>query len=72
MKRLAESAEGFSGAELEQVVVSSLYTAFSSGSDVTTEILLNEVRQTVPLSKTMEEKIASLRQWASERAVNAN
>jgi SpoVK/Ycf46/Vps4 family AAA+-type ATPase len=69
---LAESTDGFSGAELEQVVVSALYTAFSSGSDITTEILLKEAKQTVPLSKTMAEKIMSLRQWASERAVNAN
>jgi AAA+ superfamily predicted ATPase len=72
IKALAESTEGFSGAELEQVVVSSLYTAFSSGSDITTEILLNEAKQTVPLSKTMAEKVAALRTWARERAVNAN
>jgi SpoVK/Ycf46/Vps4 family AAA+-type ATPase len=69
---LAQNTDGFSGAELEQVVVSSLYTAFSAGGDITTEILLNEAQQTVPLSKTMAEKIMSLRQWARERAVNAN
>ena len=69
---LAESTEGFSGAELEQVIVSSLYTAFSAGSDITTELLLDEAKQTVPLSKTMAEKVASLRTWAKERAVNAN
>jgi AAA+ superfamily predicted ATPase len=72
VQKLAECTEGFSGAELEQVVVSSLYTAFSSGGDVTTEILLNEAKQTVPLSKTMAEKITSLRSWAKERAVDAN
>ncbi len=72
VKALAETTEGFSGAELEQVVVSSLYTAFSSGGDITTEILLNEAKQTVPLSKTMAEKISSLRSWAKERAVDAN
>jgi SpoVK/Ycf46/Vps4 family AAA+-type ATPase len=69
---LAQMTDGFSGAELEQVVVSSLYTAFSSGSDITTEILVSEVKQTVPLSKTMAEKISALRSWAKERAVNAN
>jgi AAA+ superfamily predicted ATPase len=72
VKALAESTDGFSGAELEQVVVSSLYTAFSAGSDITTDILLNEAKQTVPLSKTMAEKVAALRAWARERAVNAN
>jgi AAA+ superfamily predicted ATPase len=69
---LAQITEGFSGAELEQVIVSSLYTAFSSGNDITTEILLNEAKQTVPLSKTMAEKVTALRSWARERAVNAN
>jgi AAA+ superfamily predicted ATPase len=69
---LAQSTEGFSGAELEQVIVSSLYTAFSAGSDITTEILLSEAKQTVPLSRTMAEKVASLKAWAKERAVNAN
>ncbi len=72
VQTLAEHTDGFSGAELEQVIVSSLYTAFSSGGDVTTEILLNEAKQTVPLSKTMSEKITSLRTWAKERAVSAN
>jgi AAA+ superfamily predicted ATPase len=72
LRALSDSTEGFSGAELEQIVVSSLYTAFSSGGDVTTEILLNEAKQTVPLAKTMAEKMMSLRKWASERAVNAN
>jgi AAA+ superfamily predicted ATPase len=72
VQALAQCTDGFSGAELEQVVVSSLYTAFSAGSDITTEILLSEAKQTVPLSKTMAEKVASLRTWARERAVNAN
>lgn len=72
VKALAENTEGFSGAELEQVIVSSLYTVFSSGGDITTEILLSEAKQTVPLSRTMAEKIVSLRAWAKERAVNAN
>jgi SpoVK/Ycf46/Vps4 family AAA+-type ATPase len=68
MKALAEMTDGFSGAELEQVIVSSLYTAFSSGSDITTEILLSEAKQTVPLSRTMTERITALRNWAKERA----
>jgi SpoVK/Ycf46/Vps4 family AAA+-type ATPase len=72
IQSLAESTHGFSGAELEQVIVSSLYTAFSSGGDITTQILLSEAKQTVPLSRTMAEKVASLRAWAKERAVNAN
>jgi SpoVK/Ycf46/Vps4 family AAA+-type ATPase len=69
---LAEKTEGFSGAELEQVIVSALYTAFAASSDVTTEMLISEAKQTVPLSRTMSEKVEALREWARERAVKAH
>lgn len=52
-------------------VVAGLYTAFGDGGDLTTALLLNEVRQTVPLSRTMAEKLDGLRSWAEGRAVAA-
>lgn len=69
---LAKNSEGFSGSEIEQVVVSSLYTAFSDGKELSTEILLNEIIKTSPLSVTMAERIYKLRQWAKERTVSAH
>ena len=72
LETLAQSTAGFSGAELEQVVVSGLYSAFAAHTELSTELLLDEVRQTVPLSKTMGEKLTALRAWASERSVPAN
>ena len=66
---LAEASDGFSGAEIEQAVVSGLYTAFSGSSDVTTAILVDELRATRPLSVTRREDIAELRAWAADRAV---
>jgi hypothetical protein len=69
--RLAEAAEGFSGAEIEQVVVSALYTAFSRKTDLTTDLLLTEIDGTQPLAKTRSEQIDRLRAWAIERTVNA-
>lgn len=69
---LARATEGFSGAELEQVVVAGLYTAFAAGSDITNGILLDEAQQTVPLSTTMAEKLAALRRWADGRTVAAH
>ena len=69
---LARTTAGFSGAELEQVVVSGLYGAFAAHTELSTELLLDEVQQTVPLSKTMGEKLAGLRAWAAERSVPAN
>ena len=69
---LAEATEGFSGAEIEQVVVSALYTAFSDGGDLDTDALLREAGATRPLSVTMAEKIDALRDWARDRAVPAD
>ena len=72
LDRLAAAAEGFTGAEIEQAVVSGLYTAFSRSVELTTDILLDELRATRPLSVTRKEAIDALRVWARERAVMAN
>jgi SpoVK/Ycf46/Vps4 family AAA+-type ATPase len=69
---LAGEAQGFSGSEIEEVVVSGLYTAFSNDASLTTEALLTEVESTVPLSVTMSERVVALREWARERTVSAN
>ena len=71
LPRLAAAAEGFSGAEIEQVVLAALYTAFSSDRSLSTELVLDECGHTKPLSKTRAEYIRSLRAWAAERTVSA-
>jgi hypothetical protein len=68
---LARVSEGFSGAELEQAIVSALYTAFARGSDLTTDLLADEIGSTRPLSVTRREAVEALRAWARERAVPA-
>lgn len=65
---LAQRAEHFSGAELEQVVVSALYRAFSDGRELEDEDLDLSLQQTVPLYRTYEERIKWLRDWAKQRA----
>ncbi|MDR3109180.1 MAG: AAA family ATPase [Planctomycetaceae bacterium] len=65
---LAEISKGFSGAELEEAVISSLFDAFSEKKSLTTEILAQAIKETVPLSKTMEEELIRLRSWAFGRA----
>lgn len=69
---LVKATQGFSGAEIEQAIVSALYTAFSAGQPLTTAVVLSELAHTVPLSQTMREAIARLREWAQSRAVSAN
>jgi SpoVK/Ycf46/Vps4 family AAA+-type ATPase len=69
---VASASEGFSGAEVEQAIVSALYTAFSKQAQLSTEILVAECHATRPLSVTRREEVDRLRDWARERAVPAN
>lgn len=71
LARLVDLTDGFSGAEIEQAVVSALYTAFSDQEEVTTEAITHEIELTRPLSVTMAERIDALRSWARDRAVFA-
>ena len=65
---LAKHSDGFSGAEIEQAIVSGLFDAFSKGGELDTPTLLNSLGETVPLSKTMSEQLSRLRSWAQGRA----
>ncbi|HEX2676643.1 MAG TPA: AAA family ATPase [Polyangiales bacterium] len=69
---LAARMEGYSGAEIEQVVVSSLYSAFAHGRELSTELIDEEIGRTVPLFVTAHERITHLRDWAATRAVSAD
>jgi SpoVK/Ycf46/Vps4 family AAA+-type ATPase len=69
---LAQSSEGFSGAELEQVVVAALYHAFSEGCELAERHVRHEIARTHPLSVTLAEPIATLRHWARGRTVPAD
>jgi SpoVK/Ycf46/Vps4 family AAA+-type ATPase len=64
---LAALSEGFSGAEIEQAVVSGLYQAFADGTELTQAHVAQAVRETLPLSRTMSEQVSELRDWAKTR-----
>jgi AAA+ superfamily predicted ATPase len=72
VEALVTATEGFSGAEIEQVIVAALYTAFNTGIPLGTELLLTETRATSPLSVVMAERVEALRSWAAGRTVSAN
>jgi SpoVK/Ycf46/Vps4 family AAA+-type ATPase len=72
LTRLAEGAEGFSGAEIEQAVISGMYAAFAEKADYTTEHTLVAMRATQPLSVVMREHVQKLRAWAQTRCVMAD
>jgi hypothetical protein len=72
LTRVAEETERFSGAELEQVVVSGLFQAFSEDRSLSFEDLIEAARDTVPLAVTMDDHIKQLREWARPRARRAS
>lgn len=72
LQALAAASDGFSGAEIEQAITSGLYTAFAAKQQLSTQILLAELKSTQPLSVTRSEDIAAIRDWARTRAVPAD
>jgi SpoVK/Ycf46/Vps4 family AAA+-type ATPase len=72
LAELVEASKDFSGAEIEQAIISALFDAFAENRELDTDHLLEALRQTVPLSKTMDEQLNHLRTWADGRARHAS
>ena len=66
---LVEAAPGFSGSEIEQAIVSGMYSAHAKRQVLDQEELLFELHQTRPLSVVMAEKVQETRDWAATRTV---
>jgi SpoVK/Ycf46/Vps4 family AAA+-type ATPase len=68
---LAEASEGFTGAEIEEAIVSARYLASSRGEVIGQADLLAALNRTYPMSIMRAESIAGLRAWADGRTVKA-
>jgi SpoVK/Ycf46/Vps4 family AAA+-type ATPase len=71
LAKLAAATDGFSGAEIEESIVSAMYAAFAEGRALATADLVAEAGRTRPLARIMSERLTALRQWAGERTVSA-
>jgi SpoVK/Ycf46/Vps4 family AAA+-type ATPase len=69
---LAAASKDFSGAEIEEAIISALYDAFYAKQELASAHVLAALGQTVPLARTMAEKITAQRNWATGRARNAS
>jgi len=69
---LAETSEGYSGAEIEQAVIAALHEAYANKADLTTARILSALKTSPPLSVTMAEKVQALLAWAKGRCVPAD
>ncbi|MBN1593075.1 MAG: AAA family ATPase, partial [Candidatus Coatesbacteria bacterium] len=65
---LARVCRGFSGAEIEQGIISALYDAFAMKRDITEKDIIKAFSDSVPLSTMMKEQVAEFRAWAQDRA----
>jgi ATP-dependent 26S proteasome regulatory subunit len=72
LDKVGAAAKGYSGAEIDAAVQGALYAAYSEKKPLSTQLLLDALSQTVPLSTTRAEEIAALREWARTRAVAAS
>jgi SpoVK/Ycf46/Vps4 family AAA+-type ATPase len=68
LEQLTKVCEGFSGAEIEQGLISAMYEAFAQEREFTQLDIIAAIRSTLPLSKTMNEQVTALRDWARQRA----
>ena len=71
LTKLVEASDGFSGAEIEEVIRDAVYQAYGAKTDLTTDHVHQAFTATRPLSVTMDQKITKLRQWAQERCAFA-
>ena len=75
MEMLGKKTEGFNGAEIEECIKEAMFAAYVEAPDnpkLVSKHLVDAISKTVPLSTTMKEQIAALRNWAATRAKNAS
>ena len=72
LEKVAVQSHGFSGSEIEEVIVSGLYDAFNQNEELKQEHLEAVLKSMIPLSQTMEEQIRGIRDWAKLRARRAS
>jgi SpoVK/Ycf46/Vps4 family AAA+-type ATPase len=69
---IVESTREWTGAEIEQCVVSAMTRARIKDRDITEDDLIDIAAGSVPLARAMKEQINHIRQWAFQRAVRAS
>ncbi|KAF0126797.1 MAG: ATPase AAA [Elusimicrobia bacterium] len=69
LEKLAEASHDFSGAEIEQAVISAMYRAEGAGGPVDTAGVLEQVKLARPISVMRPEAVGALRDWARKRDI---
>lgn len=72
LDKLAKASDGYSGAEIEQAVLSAMHDAFANKIDIDDNLIIKCIKASPPISVTMAEDIQALCQWAEGRCVPAD
>jgi AAA+ superfamily predicted ATPase len=72
LEKLAQASDGYSGAEIEQAIISALHEAYSKREEMKTAGIISALKNSPPLSVTMRERVESLLKWAEGRCVPAD
>jgi SpoVK/Ycf46/Vps4 family AAA+-type ATPase len=72
VQECARLSEGFSGAEIEEAVITAMYQAFDQDRSMVLADLLDAIKITNPLSKSRASLLKEMLEWASNNAVNAS
>jgi SpoVK/Ycf46/Vps4 family AAA+-type ATPase len=70
--QIVESTRDWTGAEIEQCVISALTRARLAERQLTEDDLIDAAAGAVPLARAMKEQVNHIRQWAFQRAVRAS
>ena len=65
LETVVARTNGYSGAELEQVVIEAMHFAFAERRELEETDLILAASQLIPLSRTAKEQMSSLKEWAS-------
>jgi SpoVK/Ycf46/Vps4 family AAA+-type ATPase len=69
---LAQATEAYTGADIREVVLTSLKFAFHANKQLSTEHLLAAVPEIRPLSKTDPERVAAMTEWLDRHTKSAS
>ena len=71
-KTFSEKSKEFTGAEIEQSIIDSLFKSFNMKSELKDEFILRSISESIPLSRTYSKELGALREWAKLRARKAS
>ncbi|MBN1512735.1 MAG: ATPase, partial [Phycisphaerae bacterium] len=72
LEALTDATDGYTGADVKEVVTLGLKLAFHAGEDLSTEHLLEAAPEIRPLSQTDPERVAAMTEWLDRHAKPAS